>query len=65
MGSTTQDKKKNPWNLHPQIINNLKDHIISCTAPAKEMVQYFASACMADLISLYSEVVLSGDMPCC
>jgi len=52
MGSTTQDKKKNPWNLHPQIINNLKDHIISRTAPAKEMVQYFASACMADLISL-------------
>lgn len=64
MGSTIQDKK-NPCNLYPQIKNNVKDHIISCTAPAKEIVQYFASACMADLISLQSEVGLSGDMPCC
>ena len=57
--------KKNPCNLYPQIINNVKDHKISCTAPAKEMVQYFAFDCMADLISSQSEVVLSGDMPCC
>jgi len=58
-------KKKKKCNLYPQIINNVKDYIISSTAPAKEMIRYFASACMADLISLQSEVGLSGDMPCC